>query len=177
MVASFEVVAITGGEVNPQMIAIFEWQKTSDREKLLKDKEALKLFPVRDDAITSLKLAYYTVDEDVTISFRSDKTYEFFNAWLTPKSETSLPKYFELSSKPKEKYGPPKFLVNLKPYVEYLKGEPYMLDPHMAGIVEWNNVAAFYGLQADPEFKKTTYLLDESVSRLDMIQAKVNISQ
>lgn len=175
LLGSFSVVAITGGEIKPQMVAIFEWDNTADRERLLADKEAQKLFPIRDDALTGLKLAYFHVDNDVSVTFRSDKTYEFFDAWLTPRSNKSLPEYFKLSAEAKEKYGPPKFLVNLKPENEYLKDAPYRLLPQMAGIVEWNSVSSYYGMIADPDFQKAAPLLEESVWRLDMVQATVNI--
>jgi len=176
MLGSFQVLAVTGGELQPQMIAVFEWPSLDAQKRLLADENAKKLFPIRDNTLTSIKLAYYTVDKDVTITFRSDKTYEFFNAWLTSEAKTSLPEYFEQSNAPKLKYGPPKFLADLKP-LSHVFNEDHILQPHMAGIVEWHNVATYYGLIADPDFQKTTHLLEKSVSRLDMIQAKVDIPQ
>lgn len=173
---SFQVLAVVEGEVKPQMVAIFEWPSLAAHKKLLNDKEAKKVFPIRDEVLTSIKLSYFTVENDVTVNFKSDKTYEFFNAWLTPEAKTALPEYFKQSNAPKLKYGPPKFMVDLKP-ASGVDDEDFILKPHMAGIVEWNNVATYYGMAADPEFQKTTHLLDKSVSRLDMIQTKVNIPQ
>lgn len=174
MLGSFQVTAVTGGNLKPQMVAIFEWPSLKAHKDLLNDKEAKKLFPIRDAALTSIKLSYFVVESDVTVSFKSDKVYEFFNGWLTAEAKTALPKYFEKSAAPKLKYGPPKFLVDLKP-VPNISNEDYILKPHTTGIVEWNNTAAFYGLSADPEFIKTVPLLEKSTTRLDMIHTKVNI--
>lgn len=174
MLGSFQVTAITGGEVTPQMVAIFEWPSVAARNKLLNDRDAKKLFPIRDEALTYFKQAYYTVAEDVTVTFRNDKSYEFFNAWLTPAAEKSLPEYFKLSDSPKLKYGPPKFLATLLPLSSAPKDD-YVLHPQMSGIVEWTNTNAYYGLIADPAFKKAVPLLEKSVTRLDMIHTKVNI--
>lgn len=176
MLGSLQVTAVVDGEVSPQMIAIFEWPNIEARDKLLADKKAQKLFPIRDAVLTSIKLAYFTVDEDVLVTFREDKTYEFFNAWLTPEAEKLLPEYFQKSENVKKKYGPPSFVASLKP----LKGLPaadYLLQPHMTGIVEWNNTNAYYGLIADPEFKKVAPLLIKSLTRIDGIHAKFNFPQ
>lgn len=176
MLGSLQVTAVVDGEVVPQMIAIFEWPNIEARDRLLADKKAQKLFSIRDAILTSIKLAYYTIDEDVSVTFREDKTYEFFNAWLTPEAEKLLPEYFQKSENVKKKYGPPFFVASLKP----LKGLPaadYLLQPHMAGIVEWNNTNAYYGLIADPEFKKVAPLLMKSLTRIDGIHAKFNFPQ
>jgi len=174
MLGSFQVLAITGGEIQPQMVAIFEWPSVDAQKQLLADKKAQKLFSIRDAALTSIQLAYYEVEEDVTVSFQKDKTYEFFNAWLTPESKTALPEYFKQSEAPKLKYGPPKFVASLKPLIN-VPNESFILQPQMAGIVEWNNVATYYGLVADPDFKKASPLLEKSVRRLDMIQTRINM--
>lgn len=176
MLGSLQVTAVVDGEVAPQMIAIFEWPNIEARDNLLADREAQKLFPIRDAILTSIKLAYFTVEKDVTVTFREDKTYEFFNAWLTPEAGKLLPEYFKRSEAPKKKYGPITFLVSLKP-ITGLPAADYLLQPQMAGIVEWNNTNAYYGLMADPEFKKVVPLLKKSVTRLDGIHAKFDFPQ
>ncbi|MCL6274585.1 hypothetical protein M3P19_11230 [Muricauda sp. 2012CJ35-5] len=172
VLGSFEVLAVTGGEVRPQLVAIFEWPNLQAHANLLNDKEAKKIFPIRDTALTDIKLSYFVVEKDVAVTFQSDKVYEFFSGWLTPEAQTALPQYFAKSEAPKLKYGPPKFLVDLKP-APGVKKEDYILIPDVTGIVEWNNTAAFYGLSADPDFKKVSHLLESSVSRLDMIHTKI----
>ncbi|MFK5974563.1 MAG: hypothetical protein QM485_14950 [Flavobacteriaceae bacterium] len=176
MLGSLRVTAVVDGELAPQMIAIFEWPSIAARDKLLADRKAKKLFPIRDAILTSIKLAYFTVEKDVTVTFREDKTYEFFNAWLTPEADKLLPEYFEKSAAPKKKYGPITFIASLKP-IAGLPAADYLLQPQMSGIVEWNNTTAYYGLMADLDFKKVAPLLKKSVTRLDGIHAKFDFPQ
>ncbi|MEH6631734.1 MAG: DUF1330 domain-containing protein [Halopseudomonas aestusnigri] len=176
MLGSFQVTAVTGGEVEPQMLAIFEWPSLEARTQLHQDKAAQKLFPLRDDALTYFKQAFYTVDQDTPLVFKENKSYEFFNAWLTIASTVSLPAYFKLSEGPKQKYGPPEFIAQLKPLENPPEGS-YVISSDMAAIVEWNSTAAFYGLMADPGFKLAAPLLSASVSRLDQIHTKFAFPQ
>lgn len=176
MLGNFQVTAVTGGEIKPQMIVIFEWPSMDARDKMHADKDAKKLFPLREDAMTFFKQAFYTVDEDTPLTLREDKTYEFFTAWLTFAAKVSLPAYFKLSDAPKQKYGPPKFIATLTPLENGPKGS-YVLDPNMAGIVEWNSTSAYYGLTNDPAFKLAAPLLSASVSRLDMVHTKFAFPQ
>ena len=178
ILGSFQVTAVTGGEITPQTVVIFEWPTIASRDELLANKEAQKLFPIRNAALTFGQVAYFTIEKDVTVTFREDKVYEFFNAWLTLDSEIELPKYFEKSDAPKKRYGSPKFLVSLNPVKDaYVDKGAFYIHPHMGGIVEWNNTAEFYGLTADPEFKEAKPFLDKSVSRLDMIHTKFDFPQ
>ena len=176
MLGSLQVTAVVDGDIAPQMIAIFEWPNIEARDKLLADCNAKKLFPVRDAILTSIKLAYFTVEKDTPVTFREGKTYEFFNAWLTPEAGKLLPEYFKKSEGPKKKYGPITFVASLKP-ITGLPTANYLLQPHMSGIVEWNNTNAYYGLMADPEFKKVVPLLKKSLTRIDGIHAKFNFPQ
>ena len=100
----------------------------------------------------------------------------FFNAWLTPAAEEALPEYFKQSDAPKQKYGPPEFLVTLKP-IETAAKEDFVLRPNMSGVVEWTSTGAYFGLVADPEFKKAVPLLERSVTRLDMVHTKFDFPQ
>lgn len=174
LLGTFEVSAVTGGEVKPQIIYVFEWPSLASRDKLYADKEAQKLFPLRNVFLTSVQLAHYTVKEDTKLTFKNDKVYEFFNAWLTLDSKTALPIYFKESDASKKRYGSPKFLATLQPVTDasYLNLKGPYLHPHMAGIVEWNKTSDFYGLSADSEWKKAAVNLEKSVSRLDMIHVK-----
>lgn len=176
MLGSFKVTAVTGGEIKPQMVVLFEWPNLKARDQMHADRAAKKLFPLRDDAMTFFKQAFYAVDKDTQLTLHEDKTYEFFNAWTTFAAKVSLPAYFKLSDAPKQKYGPPKFIAMLKPLENAPKGG-YVLTPDMAGIVEWNNTAAYYGLVADPGFKLAAPLLSASVSRLDMVHTKFAFPQ
>ncbi len=176
MLGSFEVTAIIEGEIHPQMVALFEWPNIEAYNKISKDKEAMKIFPLRDEVITSFKQGFFTVEKDVDVTFTEGKRYEFFNAWLTPNAKELLPKYFEGTAEVKKLYGSPKFLVDLKPLAN-APTESYSINPHMCGIVEWTNTSAYYGLIADEEFKKSALLLEKALSKMYMIHTKFNFPQ
>ncbi len=84
-------------------------------DNMSKDRRMKKLFPIRDRAISFFRQTFYKVKDDTHITFRSDKTYEFFAAWLNPNSEVDLKIYFEKSAGPKKRYGPPIFKENFVP--------------------------------------------------------------
>ncbi|MBS9716470.1 DUF1330 domain-containing protein [Pseudohalocynthiibacter aestuariivivens] len=176
MLGNFQVTAVTGGEITPQMVAIFEWPSLEARNEMHADEAAKELFPLREDAMTFFKQAFYTVDEDTPLTFHEDKTYEFFTAWLTFAAKASLPAYFVMSDAPKQNYGPPRFIATLKPLEDGPNGS-YVLNPDMAGIVEWNNTATYYGLVNNPGFKLAAPLLSASVSRLDMVHTRFAFPQ
>ena len=67
-------------------------------------------------------------------------------------------------------------MASLKPLQDVPNAE-YNLKPDMAGIVEWNSTSAYYGLLADPDFKKAAPLLKKSLERIDMVHAKFNFPQ
>jgi len=171
MLGSFGVTAVTGGEIKPQMVVLFEWPSLKARNDMHADKSAKKLFPLREDAMTFFKQSFFSVGKNTLLTLHEGKTYEFFNAWTTIAAKVSLPAYFKLSEAPKQKYGPPKFIAMLTPLDNGPSGS-YVLAPDMAGIVEWNNTASYYGLIADPAFKRAAPFLSASVSRLDMVHTK-----
>jgi len=47
----------------------------------------------------------------------------------------------------------------------------------MTGIVEWSSTNAYFGLLADPDFKKALPLLKKSLTRIDGLHAKFNFPQ
>ena len=172
-IGMFKVVAKTGGEMRrPQMIALFEWPSLEVMESLHNDPRMKPLGKIRDSSISFFRQAFYKVEKETTIVFRSDKTYEFFSAWLNPNSGPTLGKYFKASEPMKKRHGPPVFKVKLSPLKE-VPNKHYILKPHMAGIVEWPNTQTYYDLKDDYEFAtKAAPLLDKAVARLDMIHAK-----
>lgn len=168
LLGGFQVTEAVKGEIQPQGIGIWEWESLEKREGLFKDSDAKKLFPIRDDALSFFKLAYFTVEEHTTLVLKEGKMYEFFSAWLTPKAKDTLPEYFEKSAPVRDRYGPPRFLASLKPLVS-APHESFILRPDMAGIVEWNKPEDYFGMNSDPEFKKNAEpLLKKSLSRMDL---------
>ncbi|OUR95768.1 hypothetical protein A9Q84_14800 [Halobacteriovorax marinus] len=173
MLGMFKVVANTGGKMKtPQVIALFEWESIKQMKNLHNDSRMGPLGKIRDGQIIFFRQSYYSVKQDKEITFRSDKTYEFFNAWLRPNEQDSLDKYFVVSLDAKKRHGPPIFRASLSPFKTSLQGK-HILKPHMAGIVEWPDTQTYYDLIKDEEFAtKAQPLLDRAVYRLDMLHTK-----
>jgi len=171
--AMFKVTAKTGGEMKqPHIIGIFEWPSLEAMELLHKDPRMKPLGKIRDGSMSYFRQGFYTVKKDTPIIFRSDKTYEFFTAWLSPNSEATLKKYFKVSEPMKKRHGPPIFKASLSP-LDKVPNKKHILKPHMAGIVEWPSTQTYYDLVADKAFvAKAAPLLDKATARLDMIHAK-----
>lgn len=169
----FKVVAKKGGEMQrPQMIALFEWPSLTAMHNLHNDPRMRSLGKIRDSSISFFRQAFHKVEKETTIVFRSDKTYEFFAAWLNPNSGPTLGKYFKASEPMKKRHGPPVFKVMLSPLKE-APDKNHILKPGMAGIVEWPSTQTYYELKDDYEFAtKAAPLLNQAVARLDMIHAK-----
>ncbi len=171
--AMFQVTAKTGGEMEkPQLVGIFEWPSFEEMEAFHKDSRMQSLGKIRDGALSFFRQSFFEVKADTSIEFRSDRTYEFFSAWLNPNAGSALKDYFKASKPMKLRHGPPVFVASLSP----LKGAPSshkVLRPHMAGIVEWPSTQTYYDLSTDKEFvEKAEPLLKKAVTRLDMIHAK-----
>lgn len=169
----FKVVAKTGGEMRmPKMVALFEWSSLEAMNNLHKDPRMKPLGKIRDSSFSFFRQAFYKVEKETTIVFRSDKTYEFFAAWMNPNSGPTLSKYFKVSEPMKKRHGPPVFKANFSPLKD-VPNKKSILKPHMAGIVEWPNTQTYYDLKNDHEFAtQAAPLLDKAVARLDMIHAK-----
>ena len=169
----FNVTAVVEGEMRPQAIAIFAWDDLETREVFVKQPEAIKLFPIRDEALTFFKLGYYSVDQDTELTLRSDRVYEFFNAWTTDTAAASLPAYFENTAEVKTRYGSPQFIAELQPH-SYLRDIEldHMVHPDMAGIVEWVNTGAYYAMNTDPAFVEHKPLLDDALEDIQVLHTQ-----
>ena len=170
-VAAIAVTEKTTGDMNPQMIGIFEWPDVATKERFFKDKRYLKIKPLRDDALSFLKVGMFEVAENTTIIFREDKDYEFFGAWLNPGTEYKLAKYFEVSGPIKQNYGRPAPVF--KANFSAVNDPNSNYSPHMAGIVEWNKAEDAQVLFANEDFKtKAAPLMKEAIEKIDMLHGK-----
>ena len=173
-VAAFMVTEKTAGDLNPQMIGIFEWPDMATKERFNKDKRYLKIKHLRDESISFLKVGMFEVPENTSVTFREDKDYEFFGAWLNPGMEDKLAKYFEVSDPIKQNYGRPApvFKANFSTVKDGPEGNS-IYSPHMAGIVEWDKSEDSKVLFANEDFKtKAAPLMQEAVAKIDMLHGK-----
>ena len=173
----FRVTRKIAGEIDGQMLAVFEWPSLAVKNEFHGDPRFLKFSPLRDDALSYFKPGFYEVGQDVTITFKDNKTYEFFGAWLAPDSDEALKQYFAVSEPIKRSYGRPypEIMVILSP----AKGQGAdAYAPHMTGIVEWDKGGDYFVLASNEEFKtEAAPLLGKAVAKLDMVQTQIIIPQ
>jgi len=176
VLGQFKVIKKTGGEINPQMIAIFEWPDIATKERMMSDPRYKEIKPIRDAALSFLKLGYYEVSKDTTITFKEDKVYEFFGAWIDSKDK--LDEYFKVSGPIKKNYGRPEPIF--KTMLGVMKDAPngsQTYRPQMVGIVEWDQSDDFYILTKNKDFKKKAKpLFEAAVARIDMLHTKIMIN-
>ena len=107
MLGMFDVVKNAGGDINPEMIFVFEWPDVASKKAFDSDSRFLRIKPIRDEAFSLMRFAFYEVKQDTTITFRENKVYEFFAAWINPDGNEKLNEYFEVSAPIKKSYGRP----------------------------------------------------------------------
>lgn len=176
MLGRFRVIKKTGGEINPQMVVIFEWPSVAEKEKFSRDPRFREIKPIRDAALSFLKLGYYEMGKDTTITFKENKVYEFFGAWID--SNDKLNEYFKVSGPIKKNYGRPEpvFKTMLGVIADAPKGKQ-TYSPQMAGIVEWDKSDDFFALMNHKDFKRDAKpLLDAATTRLDLIHTQIMIA-
>ncbi len=173
----FRVTRKIAGEIEGQMLAVFEWPSLAVKSKFHDDSRFLEISPLRDDALSYFKPGFYEVGKEVTVTFKDNKTYEFFGAWLAPESDETLKQYFAVSEPIKRSYGRPypEIMVILSP----AKGQGAdAYAPHMMGIVEWDKGEDYFVLASNEKFKtEAAPLLGKAVAKLDMVQTQIIIQQ
>lgn len=175
MLGKFKVIKKTGGEMDAKILIIFEWPDVASKKAFDADTRYHKIKPVRDDAFSYMRFAFYEVKKDVTITFQKNKVYEFFGAWLNDNGQEKLNQYFKVSTPIKKNYGRPAPVF--KTMLSSVKNTPMVghgYTPHMAGIVEWDKSDDFYELLRNKDFKKNAApLMKAAIRRIDMLHTKI----
>ncbi|GAB4512140.1 MAG: hypothetical protein Tsb004_17590 [Allomuricauda sp.] len=179
MIGGFSVVKNESKLLPANMVAVFEWPSTAARLKFLKDKEYKKIAPIRDEAINTMNLGYFKVEENKIVTFRSDKVYEFGCADLKSgeEAQANLKKYFEVSEPIKRNYGGsyPEFVLSLTTVES--KGQA-TYEPHMQFIVEWDSLADNEKLFANEDFKtKAAPLMMSAIAKADFVFTEFSFQQ
>ena len=161
--------------VNPQMVGFFEWESIEKHEAFLKDPRFLKIKPIRDDALTYLKMGYFTVENDAKVIFKTGELMEIYGMWLKPSEAHRMKTYFE----------------NVTPLItgdgnEYdvkfplaLQSQNYGTDtyqPQSFGIALWKNKASntqFFTSKAYDDIKADK---EAAIARLDVWQGEIIIN-
>ena len=168
LLAIFEVkVQPNGSFQTPDYYAIFEHTSPdSSFGKVIADHKVVSF------AHTTV----LSVGEQIEISLRYDKYYEFFTAWVNDGKQEYMQKFFDTSQPIKERYGRPAplFLVQFQPATE--TDDEVYFTPSLGGLVEWDDYSDVEVLLNNEEFKeKAAPLFGEAISRIEMIIGKVII--
>jgi len=175
MLAMFKVLKKTGGNIEPEMLYVFEWPNIASKKAFDADPRYQSIISIRDEAFSFKRFAFYEVKNDVTISFQENKIYEFFGAWLKANGQEKLNEYFKVSTPIKKNYGRPapvfKVMLTVAPNGP---STDHAYNPHMAGIVEWDRSEDFNTLMSNKDFKENAApLMDAALSRIDLIHTKI----
>ena len=81
--------------VKPQTIGFFEWPNAERRQAFQKDQRFLAIKPLRDNALSFLRVGYFEVDEDTQVTFESGKLIEIYSMWLDPQNAHRMQTYFQ----------------------------------------------------------------------------------
>ncbi len=173
MHAMFMVTDNIKGDLEGQMLGIFEWPSLDVKNKMHEDPRFKKVAPVMMDALSYFKTGFYEIENDANVTFSNQKSYEFFGAWIN--SDETLKEYFKVSGPIKKSYGhpEPKFKLALKP----AKGQGlFAYTPDMSGIVEWDKGEDYHALTNSKEFKaQAEGLLDDAVKEMNLVQTRILI--
>ena len=161
--------------VNPQMVGFYEWESKEKHEAFLKDPRFLKIKPIRDSALTYLKLGYFIVENDTKVTFKTGELMEIYAMWLNTSEAHRMQTYFK----------------NVMPLItgegnQYdvkfplaLNSQNYGADsyqPQSFGIAIWKNKASntqFFTSKAYDNIKSDK---DAAIERLDVWQGEIIIN-
>ncbi len=162
--------------VNPQMIGFFEWESKEKHQAFLKDPRFLAIKPIRDDALTFLRLGYFQVDKDTRTTFASGKLMEVYAMWLHAESAHRMQTYFKnvtpLITGENNRYA-----------VEFplaLKSVNYGSDtyqPQMFGVAIWKSKESNTRFFESKAYKKIKADKEAAIDRLDVWQGEILIGQ
>ncbi len=161
--------------VNPQMIGFFEWESKEKHQAFLKDPRFLKLKPIRDQALTFLRLGYFQVENDTKAKFTSGTLMEVYAMWLNPENAHRMEKYFQNVT--------PLITGNGNRYnVEFplaLQSVNYGSDtyqPQMFGVAIWKSKSSNTAFFESRAYRKIKADKEAAIDRLDIWQGEIIIN-
>lgn len=161
--------------VNPQMVGFFEWESKAQHKAFLKDPRLLKIKPIRDDALTFLRLGYFTVEQDTKVTFTSGELMEVYAMWLNPSETHRMQTYFKnvmpLITGKGNKYAV-KFPLALKS--QSYGNDTY--QPEVFGIALWKNKKSSTQFFKSKAYKKIKGDKEAAIARSDVWQGEIIIN-
>ncbi|GAB4194885.1 MAG: hypothetical protein Tsb002_26810 [Wenzhouxiangellaceae bacterium] len=176
-----------GPDVQVTVASLFEWPDVDTFLRLHQDPEFLKIAPIRDEAMTFFNNGnFYTVQNDVTVTFREDRVYEIWDASLADNGSSQLLKplyqqYMNAAETAAQSLGASE-LISMQPVplqspvrrkVEAACGKARD-DTQLASLVlkEWSDPQALNQFENSKLTKEAKKLRDESLDRYQLMMAQ-----
>jgi uncharacterized protein (DUF1330 family) len=160
--------------INPQMVGFFEWESKEKHKAFLKDPRFLKIKPIRDEALSFLRLGYFTVAEDTIVKFKTGELMEIYAMWLNPNEAHRMQTYFKnvtpLITGKRNKYDV-KFPLALNA-VSY-GSDTY--QPQVFGVALWKSKASNTTFFSSNAYQKIKEDKEAAINRLDVWQGEIII--
>ncbi len=180
--AVLNVVSVPYGDKKPHIFGLFEWPSVKAFLKFQKDPRFLKVKKIRDGALSYISSGhFFRVKKDVTVTFRGDKMYELWAAWIKRKGDKNIKKYSRKVRRIARRHGQKKLVV-LHPVrlkkrtsrkLQAVCHNPDNFTPDMAGLVEWPSSRAYKDFTSERKFKKAVRLRKKATKRFEAIHGKL----
>ena len=156
----------------PQVVGFFEWESKEKHEAFLNDPRFQKIKPIRDEALSFLRLGYFEVEKDTKVTFSSDQLVEIYSMWFTPTEAHRMQTYFQnvvplITGKGNE-YDV-KFPIDLKS-VAY-GNDTY--QPQSFGIAFWKSKSSNDRFFQSKAYNKIKHDKEAALSRLDVWHGEI----
>ncbi len=176
----FNVAAGTYTGTRPKMAGFFEWPSVDAFLALHDDPDFQRVVPIRDSALSYLNPGnFFIVEADTTVTFRSDRMYEVWAAWINPGQEKTVKTFQDKIEATATKLGR-KNLVSLQPVAaskdtlravgEACESHGGEYFPSAIGVVEWPNAAALSAFRESAVYRESEPLLAKALSRIDVLE-------
>ena len=87
---------VLAGDMQPQRVGFFEWPSVEAFREIVRDPRVLEIIGIRNDALTYINESnFFTVADNVEITFDSARVYLFMAVWMTPGAENALDEHFQ----------------------------------------------------------------------------------
>ena len=170
--AKMKVQASYSDFIKPQIIAFFEWESEEQHQAFLKDPRFLKIKPIRNDALSFLRLGYFSVEQDTKVTFSSGQLLEVFAMWFVPDQAHRMQTYFKnvmpLITGKGNTYDV-KFPLSLKSLT--YGDDTY--QPQSFGLAFWKSKASNEQFFHSKAYQRIRHDKDAALSRLDVWHGEI----
>ena len=158
--------------VQPQMIGFFEWESEAKHQAFLKDPRFLKIKPIRDEALSFLRLGYFKVEQDTQVSFPTGKLIEVYAFWLDKQQGHRMQTYFK-NVTPLITGANTEYDVQFPLSLQALNYGNDTYQPQVFGVAVWKSKESNVKFFSSKAYAKIKHDKDAALSRLDVWHGKI----